>query len=50
MKDYELIGIPQAVVIGKKLVDGQVEFITRAGMVKEEVASGNILNVLKERM
>ncbi len=50
MKDYELIGIPQAVVIGKKLVDGQVEFITRAGMVKEEVASANILNVLKERM
>ena len=50
MKDYELIGIPHAVVIGKKLVDGQVEFITRAGMEKEEVASENILNVLKERL
>ena len=50
MKDYELIGIPHAVVIGKKLVDGQVEFITRAGMEKEEIAAENILNVLKERM
>jgi prolyl-tRNA synthetase len=50
MKDYELIGIPHAVVIGKKLVDGQVEFITRAGMEKEEVAAENILNILKERM
>jgi len=50
MKDYELIGIPHAVVIGKKLVDGKVEFITRAGMQKEEVASDTILNVLKERM
>ncbi len=50
MKDYELIGIPHAVVIGKKLVDGQVEFVTRAGMEKEEVTSENILNVLKERL
>jgi len=50
MKDYELIGIPHAVVIGKKLVDGQVEFINRAGMEKEEIAADNILNVLKERM
>jgi len=50
MKDYELIGIPHAVVIGKKLIDGQVEFINRAGMEKEEVAAENILNVLKERM
>jgi prolyl-tRNA synthetase len=50
MKDYELIGIPHAVVIGKKLADGQVEFITRAGMDKEEVTSQDIINVLKERM
>ncbi len=50
MKDYELLGIPHAVVIGKKLVDGQVEFITREGMEKEEVTSETILNVLKERM
>lgn len=50
MKDYELLGIPHAVVIGKKLADGQVEFITRAGMGKEEVASENILSILQERM
>jgi len=50
MKDYELIGIPHAVVIGKKLADGVVEFITRDGMVKEEVSSETILELLKERM
>ncbi|WP_309497713.1 proline--tRNA ligase [Sulfurovum sp.] len=50
MKDYELLGIPHAVVIGKKLVDGQVEFISRVGMEKEEVPSENILTVLKERL
>lgn len=38
MKDYELIGIPHALVIGKNLVNGTVEFVTRDGMVKEEVS------------
>ncbi|SFZ98323.1 Prolyl-tRNA synthetase, bacterial type [hydrothermal vent metagenome] len=49
MKDYELIGIPYAVVIGKKLADGNVEFIERRGMVKNEVSALEIENILKER-
>ena len=49
MKDYELIGVPHAVVIGKKLADGMVEFIARDGMVKEEVSANDIENVLLER-
>jgi prolyl-tRNA synthetase len=49
MKDYELLGIPHTVVIGKKLSEGKVEFVTRKGMVKEEVAAEEILKVLEER-
>ncbi len=49
MKDYELIGVPHAVVIGKKLADGIVEFISRDGMEKEEVSAEAILDLLSER-
>jgi prolyl-tRNA synthetase len=50
MKDYELLGIPYAVVIGKKLKDGLVEFVTRAGLVKEEISSENILERALEKV
>ena len=50
MKDYELIGIPHAVIIGKKLADGKVEFVTRKGMEKEEVDADAIIDVVKERL
>lgn len=49
MKDFELIGVPYAVVIGKKLSEGIVEFITRDGMKKEEISSGDIVALLAER-
>ena len=49
MKDYELIGVPHAVVIGKKLADGVVEFMTRDGMIKEEVPAEAITELLTER-
>ncbi|MEN8728086.1 MAG: proline--tRNA ligase [Sulfurovum sp.] len=49
MKDYELIGVPHAVVIGKKLSDGIVEFLSRDGMVKEEVSVETIADLLSER-
>ena len=49
MKDYELMGIPHAVVIGKKLADGLVEFVTRDGMEKEEVSADAIEALLMER-
>jgi prolyl-tRNA synthetase len=50
MKDYELIGIPHGVVIGKKLADGKVEFITRDGMQKEEIAVDDIIAAVEERL
>jgi len=37
------------VVIGKKLADGLVEFVTRDGMVKEEISIDEIANLLNER-
>jgi len=49
MKDYELLGVPHAVVIGKKLSDGLVEFVTRKGMEKEEVSSEVILTRLESK-
>ncbi len=49
MKDYELIGVPHAVVIGKKLADGTVEFLSRDGMLKEEVSVDTIADFLAER-
>jgi prolyl-tRNA synthetase len=49
MKDYELLGVPNAVVIGKKLADGLVEFVTRDGMQKDEISVDDIENLLSER-
>jgi len=49
MKDYELLGVPHAVVIGKKLSDGLVEFVTRDGMQKDETSVDAIENILLER-
>ena len=45
MSDFELIGFPYAVVIGKKLQDGLVEIIDRKTLEKVEVA---ITDVSKE--
>jgi len=42
IKDYELLGVPFAVIIGKKLSDGFVEFVIRKDMQKEEVAVDEI--------
>lgn len=50
MKDYELIGIPHAVIIGKKLAEGMVEFVTREGMQKEEVSAEEIITFVEERL
>ncbi|SFV69581.1 Prolyl-tRNA synthetase, bacterial type [hydrothermal vent metagenome] len=42
MKDYELMGVPYGVIIGKKLKEGFVEVLTRKGMEKEEVEASNV--------
>ncbi|WP_457605520.1 proline--tRNA ligase [Nitratifractor sp.] len=50
MKDFELIGIPYGVVIGKKLSEGVVELITRDGLEREEVPVTEIVERLLERV
>ena len=50
MKDYELIGIPYAVVIGKKLAEGKVEFVTREGLHKEEIAADEIVAAVEAKL
>ncbi|HHD78104.1 MAG TPA: proline--tRNA ligase, partial [Epsilonproteobacteria bacterium] len=50
IKDFELLGVPHAVVIGKKLVDGLVEVVTRRGLEKEEVSSENLLDTVLKKV
>jgi len=49
IKDYELMGVPHALIIGKKLSEGLVEVITRDGMVKEEIELSSIVENLSQR-
>ena len=49
MKDYELLGIPYALVIGKNLTDGKVELVTRGSMAKEAISIDTIQSLLIER-
>jgi len=49
VKDFELIGIPYAIVIGNDIKDGKVEFITRDGVKKEEILMENLAeNIIKK--
>jgi len=48
MKDFELIGTPLALVIGKNLSDGNVEIVKRDGLEKLVIPSDDILDKLKE--
>ena len=50
MNDFELIGIPYAVIIGKKLSEGSVELVERRGLERESVALDEIVALLKERI
>jgi prolyl-tRNA synthetase len=50
IKDYELLGVPYAVVIGKKLKDGLVEFVCRRGLEKEEVSVNDIIDLVTKRI
>ena len=50
IKDFELLGVPYAVVIGKKLVDGEVELITRRGLEKETLTPDSILDAVMQKV
>ncbi len=49
VKDFELIGIPYAVVIGNDISEGKVELISRDGLEKEELAIESLVeNIMKK--
>ena len=47
MNDFELMGFPYAVIVGKGLAEGTVELVTRDGLTKETVKASEILARLK---
>ncbi|MEA3352232.1 MAG: proline--tRNA ligase [Campylobacterota bacterium] len=48
MGDFELIGFPYAVVIGKKLQDDMVEFVCRKSGEKIDVALSDVVSVVQK--
>ncbi|WP_456457521.1 proline--tRNA ligase [Nitratifractor sp.] len=50
MKDFELIGIPLGIVVGKKLDEGQVELIVRDGLERQELALDAVVDAVLERV
>ena len=47
-KDADLIGVPYRINVGKKLGDGIVEVVTRAGSTREDVALGAVVEHVKK--
>ena len=43
-KDADLVGIPYRINVGKKLADGMVEVVTRAGSTREDVTIDSVLD------
>jgi len=46
MSDFELIGIPKAVIVGKKLKDGEVQIVSRDTLEKVDVKSDEVIEKL----
>jgi prolyl-tRNA synthetase len=47
-KDADLIGVPYRINVGKKLVGGVVEVVTRAGSAREDVAAAAVVEHVKQ--
>ena len=50
MKDFELLGFPFAIVVGKKLEDGIVEVINRRNSKKVDVKLDEIISYMKDNI
>ena len=48
IKDYELIGINYAIIVGKKIKDGIVEIVDRKSLQKEEVDINSVVSRVLE--
>jgi prolyl-tRNA synthetase len=47
-KDADLIGVPYRINVGKKVVEGKVELVTRAKLASEDVALDGLVERLRE--
>lgn len=50
MADFELIGIPNAIIIAKSLENEQVEIITRKNLIKEKIPANQAKIELEKRL
>ncbi|WP_107784953.1 proline--tRNA ligase [Campylobacter concisus] len=50
MNDFELIGFPYALLVGKEFANGKVEFITRDGLSKETIGIDDAFRKIKESL
>ncbi len=50
MKDFELIGIPLGIVVGKKLSEGKVELIVRDGLERMDLSLDEAVEAVLERV
>ncbi len=47
ISDFELLGIPYAIIVGKKVKDGLVEIVNRKTLQKEEVTVNEVTNKIR---
>jgi len=47
-KDADLIGVPYRINVGKKLGEGIVEVVTRAGSTREDLQAGAVVEQMKK--
>jgi len=50
MKDFELIGFPYAIVVGKKLAEGMVEIIERQSGKAQDVTVDDVVAAIQEKL
>ena len=50
MNDFELIGFPYALLVGKEFANGKVEFIARDGLSKETIDANDAFRKIKESL
>jgi len=50
MNDFELIGFPFALLVGKEFANGKVEFIARDGLSKETIDANDAFRKIKESL
>ena len=50
MNDFELIGFPYTLLVGKEFANGKVELITRDGLSKEAIEANDAFRKIKESL